>query len=94
MGRNNLHGAWGETVAAEFLRKKKYKLLAAGYRTRFGEIDLIARKGRFLAFVEVKLRSSGSIGLPREFVDSKKQARLRLTASAWLPATPHPWFPS
>ena len=58
MGRNNLAGAWGEAKAAEYLRKKGYKLVAAGYRCRFGEIDLIVADRHFLVFVEVKLRKT------------------------------------
>ena len=84
MGRNNLVGAWGEALAAKYLQKKKYKLITTGYRCRFGEIDLIMADKKYLIFVEVKLRSEGAIGLPREFVDSRKQARLRTTAEAYL----------
>ena len=84
MGRNNLVGAWGETLAAEYLRKKKYKLLAAGYRTRFGEIDLIAADRKNLLFVEVKLRKSAEFAEAREFVDRRKQERIRLAAGMWL----------
>ena len=51
MGRNNLVGAWGEALAAEYLRKKKYHLLAAGFRCRYGEIDLIVYNKKFLVFV-------------------------------------------
>ena len=88
MGRNNLSGAWGETVAAEYLRKKKYKLLAAGYRCRFGEIDLIACDRKYLIFVEVKTRKDGDFALAREFVDARKQARLRSTAEMYLSQNP------
>ncbi len=88
MGRNNLAGAWGETLAAEYLRKKKYKLLAAGYRCRFGEIDLIAADRKYLLFVEVKLRKSEDFALAREFVDVRKQARLRSTAEMYLAQNP------
>ena len=85
MGRNNLAGAWGEAKAAEYLRKKGYKLVAAGYRCRFGEIDLVARDRRgTLLFVEVKLRGEDSIDLPREFVDGRKQQRLRTAAELYL----------
>lgn len=84
MGRNNLVGAWGETIAAEYLRKKKYKLIAAGYRTRFGEIDLIVSDRKNLVFVEVKLRKSAQFAEAREFVDIYKQARLRATAEMYL----------
>ena len=58
MGRNNITGAWGEAQAAEYLRKKHYKIVAAGYRCRFGEIDLVVQDRKFLVFVEVKLRKN------------------------------------
>ena len=88
MGRNNLVGAWGEALAAEYLRKKRYKILGANYRTRFGEIDLIASHGHFLAFVEVKLRKSAVFASAREYVDHRKQERIRLTASMYLAQNP------
>ena len=73
MGKSNLLGAWGEALAAEYLRKKRYKILASGYRCRFGEIDLIAASRTYLVFVEVKLRKSADFAQAREFVDLKKQ---------------------
>ena len=88
MGTNNLRGAWGEAVAAEYLRKKHYKLVAAGYRSRFGEIDLIVSNRKYLVFVEVKLRKSGSFAKAMEFVDRKKQDRIRVTASMYLSQNP------
>ena len=60
MGRNNLVGAWGEGLAAEFLRKKHYTLDAMNYRSRFGEIDIIVHNRKYLVFVEVKLRKTDS----------------------------------
>lgn len=84
MGRNNLAGAWGEAVAAEYLRNKRYKIVARGYRSRFGEIDLIVQNRKYLVFVEVKLRKSDRFAMAREYVDRKKQERLRLTASVYL----------
>ena len=88
MGRNNIAGAWGESVAAEYLLKKKYKLLAAGYRCRFGEIDLIVSDKKYLVFVEVKLRKSDGFASAMEFVDSRKQARIRTTAELYLSQNP------
>ena len=88
MGRNNLAGAWGETVAAEYLRKKRYSLVAAGYRCRFGEIDLIVQDKKYLVFVEVKLRKSASFASALEYVDRRKQDRLRITASMYLSENP------
>ena len=62
--------------------------VAAGWRCRFGEIDLIVRKGRVLAFVEVKLRRSGRFAQAREFVDGRKQDKLRLSAQTYLAEHP------
>ena len=88
MGKNNLTGAWGEAVAAEYLRKKRYELVAAGYRCRFGEIDLIVKDRKFLVFVEVKLRKSADFAKALEFVDRRKQDKLRITASMFLSHNP------
>ena len=88
MGRNNLTGAWGEALAAQYLQKKRYKLLASGYRCRFGEIDLIVADRKYLVFVEVKLRKSDRFAEAFEFVDYHKQNRLRTTASVYLSQNP------
>lgn len=95
MGINNIAGAWGEALAWEYLRKKRYVLEAAGFRSRFGEIDLIVRNKKFLVFVEVKLRKSGSFAKAMEYVDGKKQSKLISTASYYLsihPTTLQPRF--
>jgi putative endonuclease len=88
MGRNNIVGAWGEAVAAEYIRKKRYKVIATGYRCRYGEIDLIAQNNQYLLFIEVKLRRSNRFAEAKEFVDSHKQERLRTTASVYLDQFP------
>lgn len=88
MGRNNITGAWGEQIAAGYLIKKKYKILATNYRCRFGEIDIIAANRTYLAIVEVKLRKSSSFAAASEFVDYHKQERLRATAELYLSENP------
>ena len=88
MGRNNLVGAWGEALAGEYLKKKRYRLVAMNYRCRFGEIDLIVSNKQYLVFVEVKLRKSDSFAQAREFVDSRKQDKIRITASMYLSQNP------
>ena len=88
MGKVNLLGAWGEALAADYLRKKHYQVIAAGYRSRFGEIDLIVKDRRFLVFVEVKLRKSGDFAKALEYVDQRKQDRIRITASMYLSQYP------
>ena len=78
-------GNRGEAEVAKYLRKKGYTLLASQWRCRFGELDLVAKTRRgIVCFVEVKLRGEGSIGLPREFVDDRKQQRLRKAAAMYL----------
>lgn len=84
MGKNNLSGAWGEALAAEYLQKKRYKVIATNYRSRFGEIDLIAVNRKYLVFVEVKLRKSDQFASAREFVDRRKQERIKTTAAMYL----------
>ena len=88
MGRNNLTGAWGEALAAQYLRKKRYEIVACGYHSRFGEIDIIAKNRKFLAIVEVKLRKNTNFACAREFVDWKKQDRIRVTAEIYLSQHP------
>lgn len=88
MGRNNLVGAWGESLAAQYLKKKHYTLLAAGYRCRFGEIDLIAADKHYIVFAEVKLRKNDRFARACEFVDYRKQERIRTTASFYLAENP------
>ena len=84
MGRSNLLGAWGEALAAEYLRRKRYELVACGWRCKFGEIDLIVKNKKYLAFVEVKLRKSDRFASAMEYVDRRKQDRIRMTASVYL----------
>jgi putative endonuclease len=78
-------GDRGEAETAKYLRRKGYTLLASQWRCRFGEIDLIVRDHQgFLCFVEVKLRSNLSCGLPREFVNTRKQDRLKTAAAYYM----------
>ena len=79
-----LLGRFGEAAAADHLRKKGYTVLGLNYRTRLGEIDVIASKGKYLAFVEVKLRRDDSFAEAREFVTAAKQKRLIAAAEQWL----------
>ena len=83
-----LLGKWGEAVAAEYLRKKKYAIIDAGYRTRYGELDLVAENKTHLVFVEVKLRKNADFAAGREYVDSRKQKRIRTTAAFYISQNP------
>lgn len=77
-------GNEGERLAARYLRRQGYKILARRYRTALGELDLIARDGACIVFVEVKTRRSEVAGLPHEAVDRAKQAQLTRLALAFL----------
>ena len=81
-------GVWGEAQIANYLRRRRYELLAHSYHCRFGEIDLIARKGGVLCFVEVKTRSEDSYYAPREAVTDMKQQRIIKTAGIYLHTFP------
>lgn len=83
-GDQRLLGRWGEAQAARWLREHGYQVLEANWRCRFGEIDLIAKKGSYLCFVEVKLRKDAGFAQAREFVDQRKQEKIRTTAGLYL----------
>ena len=77
-------GDAGEIICAEYLKRKGFKILERNYRKPFGEIDLIARKGDLLCFVEVKTRHSNPMTCGWEAVDYRKRKRIILTAQAYL----------
>lgn len=83
-GERKLLGRWGEALAAEELRRRGYRIVAAGWHCRFGEIDLIAENRTYLSFTEVKLRKDATVAQAREFVDRRKQERLRTSAQLYL----------
>lgn len=85
---SRLLGRWGEDRAAEYLRRKGFAIRAANWRCRFGELDLVAEDGTYLCFVEVKLRKNGAYGSAAEFVDRRKQEKLRAAAELYLVGHP------
>lgn len=85
---SRLLGRWGEEQAANWMRKKGYRIVAAGYRCRHGEIDLIATDRKYICFTEVKMRSSDKFAQAREFVDARKQEKIRITAECYLAEHP------
>ena len=88
---NNEHkllGAFGEDAACRYLRRHGYIILGRNYSCRMGEIDIIARKGRYIVFAEVKLRKDANHGAAMEFVTPAKQRRILTTAQLWLMENP------
>ena len=87
-GDRKLLGRWGEALAADALRARGWRILAAGWQCRFGEIDLIAENGKYISFTEVKLRRSDKFAPARAFVDYRKQERLRTSVQLYLAEHP------
>ena len=77
-------GQAGEDAACAELLRRGYEILARRYRTRMGEIDIVARDGRTVVFVEVKTRTSAAWGRPLDAVTSHKQAQVRRMATDYL----------
>lgn len=79
-----LLGRAGEVKAEEFLRSQGYEILERNFKTRIGEIDLIAEKDGTIVFVEVKTRSTEAFGTPAEAVGVNKRKKYALVASEYL----------
>jgi putative endonuclease len=84
MAQHTTIGAQGEEIAARYLLGKKYEILQRNFRSRHGEIDIIARRKNVLIFVEVKTRRSSAFGSPLEAVSLKKQRSIGSVAQAYL----------
>ena len=74
-------------MAARFLKKRGYKIIARNHRTRSGEIDIIAREGETLVFVEVKARTSDRFGSAKAAVTPQKQRQVAKVALGYLKMT-------
>ena len=85
----NKEGIWGEHFAARYMRDHGYKLLAGNFSSRFGEIDIIGRKGGYICFVEVKTRSENAISEPKEAVDREKQQNIIATTEQFRKVVPY-----
>ena len=77
-------GNLGEAAVIAYLRERGWTIVQVNFRSKYGEIDLIAEDGQYLAFVEVKLRRDDNFAAARESVTKAKQRRLRVTAEYYL----------
>ena len=77
-------GKEGEELAVEFLKKQGYRILERNFTTKFGEIDIIARHGGTVCFIEVKFRGQDRFGTPYDALDRRKQYRISKSALAYL----------
>lgn len=78
--RNQKIGSWGEGVATKYLEERGYRVLARNVRTPYGEIDIIVQKDDLTIFVEVKTRTSRSLGPPEISVTPRKQEHMLAAA--------------
>ncbi len=81
---NKTKGEKGELIAKRFLEEKNYTIVKSNYRCTSGEIDIIAKDGEYLVFVEVKYRTNKKFGMPVEAIDRKKQEKIRVVAGHYL----------
>ncbi len=81
-------GIWGEQLAAEKLRSAGYEILEQNYRTPYGELDLIARKGDLYLFIEVKTRTSRAFGLPEAALTRRKREHILQSIEHYLQEHP------
>ncbi len=77
-------GDAGESFVADYIKKRGFIISKRNYRTKYGEIDIIAENNDEILFVEVKTRSKGSFARPQEYVDNHKQRRIIVTAGIYL----------
>ena len=88
---NSKLGARGEALAALHLVDGGMEIIDRNWRCRYGELDIVARDGDVMVFVEVKTRSGIGYGTPAESVTYAKQLRIRRLALAWLDERGSPW---
>jgi len=83
MSQHNEVGKIGEEIAKKFLEKQGYKIIEQNYKTKYAEIDLIAKKGEDLILVEVRTKVGDKFGTPEETINKKKMRKLRGNAMAY-----------
>ena len=87
LNRRQKFGEESESIAVSYLKKQGYKIIEQNYRTKLGEIDIIAREKDTIAFIEVKSRKSKNFGSPKWAVTPKKQRKISMVALWYLKTT-------
>ncbi|HFA48435.1 MAG TPA: YraN family protein [Bacteroidetes bacterium] len=91
MAKHNEIGQKGEKIAEEHLRNLGFEILETNWRVRRLEVDIIAKDGKVLVFVEVKTRSSDFFGKPEEFVTPDKEKNMAKAAAEYMALIKHEW---
>lgn len=84
LNRRQRFGRRSERLAVEYLKRTGYRILEINFRTRVGEIDIIARETDTIVFVEVKARASSRFGSPKGAVTATKQRKISMAALEYL----------
>lgn len=84
MGKTQSIGNLGESAVAEYIAEKGYIISARNFRTKYGEIDIIAENNDEILFIEVKTRADTSFGRPGEYVNHPKKRKIFITANIYL----------
>ncbi len=77
-------GSIGEQLAVDYLKNKGYYILDRNYRTKLGELDIVAKKNNLIVFIEVKTRTSDKFGVPSEAVNYKKQKTIQKLSQQYI----------
>jgi putative endonuclease len=94
MAKKQAIGFWGQKIAENHLIEHGYEIIDRNFRTKYGEIDLVAKLNDDLIFVEVKTRTSDSFGFPENAITANKQNHMVLSAEAYIeehPELPFTW---
>jgi len=76
-------GKLGENIAKNYLKKRGYKIIEQNYRTKYAEIDLVAKKDDALVFIEVRTKTGEQFGAPEETINKRKMRKLQMNALAY-----------
>ncbi len=91
MAEHNIIGQKGEALAVAYLRSKDYTILETNWRHKRAEVDIIAKDGQVLVFLEVKTRTSDYFGQPEEAITPKKQSLIADAAAVYMGLIGHNW---
>lgn len=83
-GGNVDKGKWGEELAATYLREKGYQIVFQNFYSKYGELDIVAKKRNLLVFIEVKTRTQNCFGTPAEAVDARKRKHMTYAANFFM----------
>lgn len=82
--KSGLLGQLGENIAREYLEKKGYNIIEQNYKTKYAEIDLVAKKDDVLIFVEVRSKTGEQFGSPEDTINREKKRRLKMNSKGYV----------